>query len=276
MRSVIIPVIEDEVNNGESFANLRQMYHAMILAYWFKQNLKKSLLGQVYVDRKKVSGIDSPMLGDIENIYQQYVGKFRDGAFDLIKEDYDPQTQEMVTRKYFSGGTDWTALTAAYQPTTDATVLGVIGDNPQIGIKFGVSEADFVMLQIDSERVALEILRYARSDAHGVETLGRIEDEASWKTKLQQELNSFSEKNKEFKVNIPWTLGQKRRLSKITVALNDNNFLQVTINVRDLQPRIFMVNLENFQMAAEVASPVNQAMLAKVEGIPFFPKMDFP
>jgi len=58
IREIIIPEIEKEVNFGKNFANLRQIYNAMILAAWYKNNLKETLLGQVYVDQNKTKGIE--------------------------------------------------------------------------------------------------------------------------------------------------------------------------------------------------------------------------
>ena len=58
IRSIILPVIEQEINTGANFAQLRQVYHSVILATWFKRNLKKSFLGQVYMDQNKVAGVD--------------------------------------------------------------------------------------------------------------------------------------------------------------------------------------------------------------------------
>ncbi|MCR4338034.1 MAG: hypothetical protein NUV91_09555, partial [Candidatus Omnitrophica bacterium] len=42
VRKIVLPAIEQEVNEGKHFERLRQIYHAMILATWFKRNLKKS------------------------------------------------------------------------------------------------------------------------------------------------------------------------------------------------------------------------------------------
>jgi len=104
LREVFIPEIEREVNEGKNFANLRQIYHSVILATWYKHNLKESLLGQVYVDQNKVSGVDIEDK-DIKNkIYNQYVEAFKKGVYDFIKEDYDSATQQIIPRKYFSGG----------------------------------------------------------------------------------------------------------------------------------------------------------------------------
>ncbi|MCK5180006.1 MAG: hypothetical protein KAR32_10790, partial [Candidatus Omnitrophica bacterium] len=93
VREVLIPEIEREVNEGETFANLRQIYNSMILATWYKQNLKESLLGQVYVDQNKTKGVDVEDKQIKEKIYGQYLDAFKKGVYNYIKEDYDPVSQ---------------------------------------------------------------------------------------------------------------------------------------------------------------------------------------
>lgn len=103
-RQVILPKIEKEVNEGTTFANLRQMFNSMILATWYKKNLKESILTAQYANQNKINGINIEDKNVKERIYDQYVESFKKGVFDFIKEDYDPTTQTVVTRKYFSGG----------------------------------------------------------------------------------------------------------------------------------------------------------------------------
>ncbi len=104
LRKIILPEIEHEINEGKNFANLRQIYHSMILAAWFKKTLKESLLGHVYIDQNKVLGIDLADKKIREEIYNQYIAAFKKGVFNYIKEDYDAATQQNIPRKYFSGG----------------------------------------------------------------------------------------------------------------------------------------------------------------------------
>ncbi|VAW19165.1 hypothetical protein MNBD_BACTEROID05-813, partial [hydrothermal vent metagenome] len=104
VREVLLPEIEREVNTGKTFANLRQIYNSVILATWYKQNLKTSLLGQVYADQNKTKGIETNDPEVNQKIYDQYVEAFKKGVYNYIKEDYDPTTQEIIPRKYFSGG----------------------------------------------------------------------------------------------------------------------------------------------------------------------------
>jgi len=104
VREVLIPEIEKEVNEGKNFANLRQIYNSMILAVWYKQALKESLLGQVYADKNKVKGVDVQDKTVVDQIYNQYLDAFKKGAFNFIRVERDMNTNKNVPRKYFSGG----------------------------------------------------------------------------------------------------------------------------------------------------------------------------
>jgi len=77
IREVIIPELTKEVNAGESFAPLRQIYHSMILATWFKRNLKESILSQVYVNQNKTAGINIPDKNEKLKIYAKYLAVFK-------------------------------------------------------------------------------------------------------------------------------------------------------------------------------------------------------
>ena len=104
VREIVIPALEKEVNEGATFANLRQVYNAMILAKWYKENLRQTLLGQVYADQAKLKGVETPDPAAAEQIYQQYLAAFNNGVFNFIKEDYDAVSKTVIPRKYFSGG----------------------------------------------------------------------------------------------------------------------------------------------------------------------------
>ncbi len=103
MREVIIPAIEKEVNEGRNFAPLRQIHNSMLLAAWYKRALKASILNKVYGDQVKLKGIDQDPKANQE-IFEKYVAAFKKGVFNMIKEDTDRFSQEVIPRKYFSGG----------------------------------------------------------------------------------------------------------------------------------------------------------------------------
>jgi|GEM_PF-5990717 len=104
IRSVVLPALENEVNTGKHFANLRQIFHSMILATWYKKNLKEALLNQVYSNKAKINGVDVADKTIKEQIYKEYLKAYKKGVFNYIKEEPDPVSNQMTPRKYFSGG----------------------------------------------------------------------------------------------------------------------------------------------------------------------------
>lgn len=103
LREVIIPVLEKEVNEGQLFAPLRQVFSGMLLATWYKRTLKETILGKVYADQGKVLGVNQDPRNN-QAVYARYLEAFRKGVINLIQEDVDKYTHEMLPRKYFSGG----------------------------------------------------------------------------------------------------------------------------------------------------------------------------
>jgi SNF2 family DNA or RNA helicase/ubiquinone/menaquinone biosynthesis C-methylase UbiE len=104
VRKVVIPVLTKEINEGESFSSLRQVYYSLILAAWYKKRLKKSLLSKEYVDQNKVKGIEETDGLGPDEIYERYLKAFKKGVLNLIREEKDLSTGQIVPRKYFSGG----------------------------------------------------------------------------------------------------------------------------------------------------------------------------
>ncbi len=124
VREVLIPEIEHEVNNGKIFAELRQMYSALVLAAWYKQSVTSGLLDKSYVDQGKVQGVHIQKEGVREEIYQRYVMAFRKGVYDYIREDVDLQTGQLIPRRYFSGGVELSAERQRVDLSTLAKELG--------------------------------------------------------------------------------------------------------------------------------------------------------
>ena len=103
VRQIVIPALTKEVNEGKNFAQLRQVFYSLILATWYKKKIKDSILNKVYSNRNKIGGVNVSS-GDKDRIYQEYLKAFKKGVYNYIKEEADPVTQEVVPRKYFSGG----------------------------------------------------------------------------------------------------------------------------------------------------------------------------
>ena len=119
LKEIILPELEKEINTGKHFAPLRQITHSLILASWYKKNLKQAILNQVYAGRNKVKGIDLKEAAVKEKIYARYVQAYKKGVFNFVKEDH--LASQSSPRKYFSGG--WDAAMAADPVKTNNTAL---------------------------------------------------------------------------------------------------------------------------------------------------------
>jgi len=111
IRRIILPQIEKEVNCGQNFAPLRQMFYSMVLASWYKMALKDAILTQIYANKSKVKvGINQDDPKANEAIFQRYLRAYKKGVFNYIKEDADQTGKQSIPRKYFSGGEDFAVL----------------------------------------------------------------------------------------------------------------------------------------------------------------------
>lgn len=142
IRELIIPEIEKEVNTGRNFAPLRQIYNSLILAKWYKETIKETLLAKVYVDKNKIAGVDLADKTVKDKIYAQYVAAYKKGVFNYIKEDYDAASEETIPRKYFSGGLKWQFN---LNHTRDAAMLSgqEVGNNFRLTVEAQAQQAQF-------------------------------------------------------------------------------------------------------------------------------------
>src|SRR5208283_2915425 len=121
VREIVIPELTKEVNENKNFAKLRQVYNSLILATWYKKKIKDSILAQAYADKNKVAGVNIDDPQEKERIYQRYLKAFKKGVYNYIKEEQDPLTQEVIPRKYFSGGVELELNDSAMQSTNMQT-----------------------------------------------------------------------------------------------------------------------------------------------------------
>ncbi len=206
VRSIIIPALTKEVNEGKNFAQLRQVFYSLILATWYKKKIKDSILAKVYADRKKVagvgytnsvmperinrasSGLASPRFpikafgndkagddtkDDVEAIYQRYLAAFKKGVFNYIKEEPDPLTNQTIPRKYFSGGVIGSALPWAivYQTQIDRAQLASLDKSHLIDVLTDVGlKQDLAMSPADRAMNTFSV------EFDGAEKVGRLTD----------------------------------------------------------------------------------------------------
>ncbi|MCA9404815.1 MAG: hypothetical protein KC897_13585, partial [Candidatus Omnitrophica bacterium] len=135
------------------------IYHSLILAKWYKERLKSSILNLAYSDRRMVNGVDLTDKTVKEQIYRQYLEAFKVGVFDYIREEYDVSAQEIIPRKYFSGGLE---LRVPLEISTDAARLAETNPVGKLSWIQGIyrqprsspqSVNDFIRRQFQSKQV---------------------------------------------------------------------------------------------------------------------------
>lgn len=101
----LLPIIEDQINNSVSFAPLRQLYHTLILANYFKRKLKTNALYRNYINQGKTRFIALHNSSKIKRIiYNSYVNSFRHGNRGTFKYEHSRDIKGKAKREYFSGG----------------------------------------------------------------------------------------------------------------------------------------------------------------------------
>lgn len=136
-KQVLLPLIRNEVNTGSNFAVLRQIFHSMILATWFKRTLRNSFISEIYANKSKLSTLSERSEADVLGIYNQYLTAFDLGIFNYIREEYEPSVQDIIPRKYFAGGFNG-AETAQSFKTTTGGASRLVGANSGNGHMFWV------------------------------------------------------------------------------------------------------------------------------------------
>lgn len=110
MEELVLPELNKRVNEAYAYADLREVYNALILAQWYKQKFNPytdSLLRTVNFDILQDTEINysySP-----EQIYYDYIESLKQGEYSFTEKDAfaSPFYTVITTRHYFSGGVDF-------------------------------------------------------------------------------------------------------------------------------------------------------------------------
>ena len=110
MKELILPAITQDINSSSTYAPLRQIYHSLILAEWFKRKVS-SHKSQVtsentnsnnpyipYINSGITQGLESELPWKKQAIWQQYLKSYQEGEYKL------QDTLFGLKRMYWSGG----------------------------------------------------------------------------------------------------------------------------------------------------------------------------
>ena len=115
----VLPSLTQIVQTDPRFLRIRQMYHALILAMWYKTNFQSSLIGQEFVDQQWTQGLQP--LTNTKNsveVFDQYMEDIRQGVFNGVYEHYQATDQMLHTIEYVSGGVMYQNLSKVVQQSS--------------------------------------------------------------------------------------------------------------------------------------------------------------
>ncbi len=131
MKELILPALTKEINEGPGYAPLRQVYHSLILAEWFKRKVSRLTSEPVnqlnaltgthtnpqtgtpinpyasYINSGTTKGLESELPWEKQAIWQEYLKSYQEGEYKLQDTIFG------LKRMYFSGGMELTKIGSA-------------------------------------------------------------------------------------------------------------------------------------------------------------------
>ena len=109
MKELILPKLNHEVSYGDEYADLRTVYHSLILAQGYKD--KYGYYNSTFydlIDTSNVTGLESKQDWNATALWEEYVHSVEEGEYNFW--EYSEGTWG-VKRYYFSGGVDFRDIT---------------------------------------------------------------------------------------------------------------------------------------------------------------------
>lgn len=127
-KELILPIVKKEVNEGENFATLRQIYGAMILACWYKIRYASNPYVSHLIDTDDTSKLIPPLSIPLnKKIHEQYMKLFQDGIYTYKQRQFDPHLNKVINRVYFSGCLDFSCISSYTAHPSSQKINGAKG-----------------------------------------------------------------------------------------------------------------------------------------------------
>jgi hypothetical protein len=194
MRELILPGLTKKVNESSAYADLRQVYNALILARQYKLKLnEQNVAGNSPDARAVLMDVEKNSPLDKNKIYQNYLTSLRRGEYN-IQEEVSGKLDfymEIVTRQYMSGGIDLRKVRIKADGISNARPQGVINYSFGIVLPAGISRPLAAAKEQLAQRFAgYNIVRTVRTAAAPVLSVDNLPAVKSLELMLGQHLNS--------------------------------------------------------------------------------------
>lgn len=132
MEELVLPQLNKRINEAYAYADLRDVYNALILASWYKEKFGvrySSLLKNV--DRRILQDVKTEYIFTPNEIYRDYLKSIKEGesTFSETENFASPFYGGIITRHYFIGGIDLRNIrltNVAIEPSQDTSMESML------------------------------------------------------------------------------------------------------------------------------------------------------
>ena len=106
---LVLPLVVKEVNSGEDYSDLRQVYVSLALAQWYKEHVGRQHVFSDFIDSSNLVGLESEAAWNSKDIWLEYVKSYEEGEYRCEKAHTYHKGSYIVTETsvYISGGVDF-------------------------------------------------------------------------------------------------------------------------------------------------------------------------
>lgn len=105
----VLPLVVKEVNSGQDYLDLRQVYVSLALAQWYKEHAGDQHVFSNFIDSSNLIGLESEATWNSEDIWLEYVKSYEEGEY-RCEKTHTYRTKGYIvteTNVYISGGVDF-------------------------------------------------------------------------------------------------------------------------------------------------------------------------
>jgi hypothetical protein len=167
---LILPLVVKDLNGGDQYADLRQVYYSLALAQWYKSCEYDLSLFHGSINFEEIETLSSWIEWDSEDVWDEYVKSFKEGE----EECYCKVTQEeegyTVTEEYTGGGVRFIDLFSpiAIVGFFDPRSLGNLSRASLIKKKEGYSFANKISTLTKEEKEQEDEIWIINYDRYGI------------------------------------------------------------------------------------------------------------
>lgn len=82
---LVLPLVVEEVNSGEFYSDLRQVYVSLALAQWYKERVDGQRMFSDLIDSEDLTGLESEAAWSPRDIWEKYVESYEEGEYQYEK-----------------------------------------------------------------------------------------------------------------------------------------------------------------------------------------------